>query len=247
MPDFDKYPANPAFCTTHWSAVVEAGKLGSPRADEALAELCRSYWYPLYAFIRRRGYSPTETEDLTQAFFERLLAKNYIADVSPEGGRFRAFLLTSVKNFLANEWDRAQTAKRGGGKRVLSLDEQDPEGRYQFEPVDRVTPEVLFEQRWALAVLEQVLARLRAEFAASNKLGLFDELKAFLSGQPAGISYAEAGDRLGMRESAVKVAIHRLRRRYGELLQAEIGKTVNDPAEVEAELRHLLSVISGAP
>jgi len=232
------------FHTTHWSAVLAAREKNSPEAEAALAELCQTYWYPLYAFIRRRGNSVTEAEDLTQGFFERLLDKHFLGDVTPGTGRFRSFLLASLKHFLANEWDRAQALKRGGGKVIVSMDDGEAEARYQFEPVDNITPEALFEHRWALAVLERVLARLRAEFVASEKADLFDELKTFLSTDESGPSYAEMADRTGLKEGTVKVAVHRLRRRYGELLRAEISQTVGSPQEVEEEVRYLISVFS---
>jgi RNA polymerase sigma-70 factor (ECF subfamily) len=240
----DKPPGDAEFRTTHWSAVLAARDKSSAQAQEALAELCQTYWYPLYAYIRRRGNNATEAEDLTQGFFARLLEKNYIGDVTPGIGRFRCFLLASLKHFLANEWDRAQTHKRGGGKAILSLDDQQAETRYQFEPIENVTPETLFEQRWALTVLECVLARLREEFVATEKAELFNQLKVFLSSDQAGSSYAEIAARTGLKEGTVKVAVHRLRRRYGELLRAEIGHTVNQPNEVEDEVRHLISVLS---
>ncbi len=203
------------------------------------------YWYPLYAYVRRRGNSPSEAEDLTQGFFARLLEKNYISDVTPGVGRFRSFLLTSLKHYLANEWDRAQTLKRGGGKAILSLDEQDAEGRYQFEPAENITPERLFEKRWALTVLERVLAALRQEFVATEKAELFDELKIFISTDGPGCSYAEIAARTGLKEGTVKVAVHRLRRRYGQLLRAEISNTLRAPEDVEDEVRYLVGVLSG--
>jgi RNA polymerase sigma-70 factor (ECF subfamily) len=242
----DRGAVDAEFHTTHWSAVLAAREPGSSQAERALTELCQTYWYPLYAYIRRRGYSPTEAEDLTQGFFARLLDKHYIGDITPGMGRFRCFLLASLKHFLANEWDRVQTRKRGGGQTIFSLDAQQPEARYQFEPVDNATPELLFERRWAVILLEQVLSRLRAEFVGSEQAGLFDELKGFLcaGGETPG-SYREIAERMGLKEGAVKVAVHRLRRRYGELLRAEIGKTLSDPREVEEEVRHLIGVLTG--
>lgn len=216
----------------------------SSQAQQALAELCQTYWYPLYAYIRRRGSSPADAEDLTQGFFERLIAKNYLGDVTPGLGRFRSFLLTALKHYLANEWDRAQSQKRGGGLVIFSIESRDAEERYRFEPIEQVTPEALFEQGWALTVLERVLARLRAEFVASEKAGLFEELRAFLSAEQPGVSYAAVAARMGLKEGTVKVAVHRLRRRYGDLLRAEIADTVQDPGEVEDELRHLIAVIA---
>jgi RNA polymerase sigma-70 factor (ECF subfamily) len=232
------------FVTTHWSVVLAAGNTESPQANEALEKLCQTYWYPLYAHVRRRGNNPNDAEDLTQSFFARLLEKNYIGDVTPGVGRFRCFLLASLNHFLANEWDRAQTRKRGGGKVIFSLDESDAETRYQFEPVENVTPETLYERRWALTVLERVLAQLRAEFVATEKSELFDHLKIFLSNPKPDCSYAEIAARTGLKEGTVKVAVHRLRRRYGELLRAEISHTVSQPSEVEEEVRHLISVLS---
>ena len=232
------------FRTTHWSAVLAARDKNSSQSQQALAELCQTYWYPLYAYIRRRGNNPTDAEDLTQGFFERLLEKDYLGDLTPGMGRFRSFLLTALKHFLANEWDRAQTRKRGGGQVIFSIESQDAEERYRFEPVEHVTPETLFEQRWALAVLERVLARLRAEFAVGEKMGLFEELKGFLSADQPGDAYAEIAARTGMKEGTLKVVVHRLRRRYAELLRAEIADTVNDPGKVEDEIRHLIAVIS---
>jgi RNA polymerase sigma factor (sigma-70 family) len=244
MPSSEKLAADVQFPTTHWSAVLAARAQGSPQATAALAELCQAYWYPLYAYIRRRGNNPTDAEDLTQGFFARLLEKNYIGDVTPGVGRFRCFLLASLKHFLANEWDRAQAGKRGGGKVIISLDDQDAETRYQFEPVEKGTPETLFEQRWALTVLERVLARLRKEFVATEKAELFDQLKVFLSTDQPDCSYAEIAAHTGLKEGTVKVAVHRLRRHYGELLRAEISNTMSQPNEVEDEVRHLISVLS---
>ncbi len=235
---------SPEFPTTHWSAVMTARDKSSAQAQEALAELCRRYWYPLYAYIRRRGNNPNEAEDLTQGFFERLLEKDYIGDITPGMGRFRSFLLTAVKHFLANEWDRTQTRKRGGGQTILSLDDQEAERHYQFESVDDITPEMLFEKRWALNVLDRVLARLRVEFVAGEKAELFDHLKTFLMGDSAGVSHGEIAARTGLKEGTVRVAVHRLRHRYGELLRAEIADTVHDPAEVEDEVRHLIAIVA---
>jgi len=232
------------FHTTHWSAVLSARDKDSSQAQQALAELCQTYWYPLYAYIRRRGNNPTDAEDLTQGFFERLLEKDYLADLTPGMGRFRSFLLTALKHFLANEWNHARTRKRGGDRVIVSLDDQDAEKRYQFEAVENVMPETLFEQRWALTVLERVLGRLREEFVAGEKAELFDRLKVFLSAEQPDCSYRDIAARTGLKEGTVKVAVHRLRRRYGELLRAEIAETVHEPGEVEDEIRHLISVLS---
>jgi RNA polymerase sigma factor (sigma-70 family) len=224
--------------------VLTAGRGSSPQAGRALEELCRTYWYPLYAYVRRRGHSPHEAEDLTQEFFARLLAKNYLADVDREKGKFRSFLLASLKHFLANEWDRAQAAKRGGGQPHLSLDAQTAETRYQAEPADDLTPEKLLERQWALALLDQVLARLQAEFVADSKEKQFDELKLWLTEGKGATSYAVVAARLGTTEGAAKVAVHRLRRRYRELLRDEISHTVTTPAEIEEEIRHLFAAFA---
>ena len=234
---------NGAFCTTHWSAVLCARDQNSPGADKALASLCEAYWYPLYVYVRRRGYGPIEAEDLTQAFFARVIQGNYLADITPGLGRFRSFLLTSFKHFLANEWDRAHTQKRGGDKTIFSLDDEEAESRYQFELVDDATPELIFEKRWALVLLERVLMRLRQEFVTSEKSELFDQLKTFLTTDQPESSYAEIAARTGGKEGTIKVAVHRLRRRYGELLRAEIAETVSNPNEVEDEVRHLITVL----
>jgi len=207
-----------------------------------MAELCSIYWYPLYAFVRRSGHEAHEAEDLTQEFFARLLAKHYLTDVAPEKGRFRSFLLASMKHFLANEYDRANALKRGGGRQAIALDALRADSRYGMEPADELTPERLFERGWALAVLEQVLTRLETEQSVAGKASQFGTLKGFLTGGGEG-GYAEAGERLGMSAGAVKVAVHRLRRRYRELLREEIAHTVAEPAEIDEEIRYLLSCL----
>jgi RNA polymerase sigma factor (sigma-70 family) len=233
----------PGFCTTHWSAVLTA-RAGGSAAAQALAELCETYWYAIYAYVRRRGHPPEDAADLTQAFFARFLEKNFLGDLTPGAGRFRSFLLVCCQHFLANEWDKAQTLKRGSGRTILSLDDDSAEHRYKFEPVDPLTPETLFERRWACTVLEKVLAGLRDEFARNDRAEVFDELKPFLSPGQGDSSYAEISRRTGLTESAVKVAVHRMRRRYGELLRAEIAKTVADGNEIEDEVRHFIAVLS---
>jgi RNA polymerase sigma factor (sigma-70 family) len=232
------------FVPTRWTLVLAArrGSL-SPTAAQALSELCRIYWYPLYAYIRRRGHEAHEAEDLTQEFFLRLLAKNYLADVDRRKGKFRAFLLAAVKHFLANERDRLQAQKRGGREKIVPLDALRAEDRYRREPAHEATPERLFERQWALAVLEQVLTRLQAEFAAAGKQALFDRLKPLLTVERESIGYAQIAAELGMTEGAVKVAVHRLRRRYRQLLQDEIAQTVATPEEIGEEIRYLLSCL----
>lgn len=238
--------AGGCFVTTRWSVVLAAAEKGGGAADAggALAELCRAYWFPLYAFIRRRGYSPHDAEDLTQAFFARFLEKNGLASVNPEKGRFRAFLLASLKHFLANEWDRSQTQKRGGGDPVLALDALTAEDRYRLEPADALSPERLYERQWALTLLAQVLGRLEAEHAAAGKGALFADMKGFLTGEGSPDSYSTIGGRHGLSEGAFKVTVHRLRKRYRELLREEIARTVadpDDPAETADELRRLFA------
>jgi len=234
-----------AFTSTHWSVVIAAGDTSAPGAREALEKLCRTYWYPIYARVRRKGWIPSDAQDLTQAFFARLLEKEFFKLADPERGRFRGFLVTALDHFLVNEWRRASAEKRGAGQSPVSIDQQDAEGRYQAEPAaPDLSPDRLFEQRWALALLDQVLAGLRAEYEANGRCELFDELKAFTWGEKSAMSQADIGARLGMTENAVSQAVHRLRKRYGELLRAEVANTVATNSEVEDELRHLLQAIS---
>ena len=233
------------FAATRWTLVLAAARgEPSPRAAEAMSELCGVYWYPLYAYVRRRGHESHEAEDLTQEFFLRLLAKNCLAGVDREKGKFRAFLLASLKHFLANEWDRAQAKKRGGGQVVIPLDASNAETRYRLEPAHNLTPERLFERQWAITVLERVLARLKAEsLTLSGGPAVFDTLKQFLTGSGAAASYGQVAAQLGMTVGAVKVAVHRLRRRYRQLLREEIAQTVAGPEEIDEEIRYLLSCL----
>jgi RNA polymerase sigma-70 factor (ECF subfamily) len=232
------------FPATRWSVVLRAGQATSPGVTEALGQLCRAYWYPIYSFVRRRGYETEEAKDLTQEFFARLLAKHYLDTVDPEKGRFRSFLLASVKHFLANEWHKSQRLKRGGGCQILSLEDQDPEQRYRLEPVENATPELIYERRWAETLVAQVLNRLRQEFIASGKGQVFDQLKAFLVEERGEVSFADAAGRLGLTEGATRSRVHRLRERFRELLLAEIANIVASPQDVEEEIRHLLSVLA---
>lgn len=232
------------FATTHWSVVMTAGQEASPQAEAALETLCRTYWYPLYAFIRRQGHSPHDAQDLTQAFFARFLEKNFLGDVQRERGKFRSFLLASLKHFLANEWDRAQAQKRGGGHAIISLDQEATEGRYRLEPPDEMTPEKIYERRWALTLLDAVLSRLRKEFVAAGKGEQFEVLRVFLSAGKDSAPYAEVAGRLGSTAESVKVAVHRLRKRYRELLRAEIAHTVASSSEVDEEIRYLFRALS---
>jgi RNA polymerase sigma-70 factor (ECF subfamily) len=235
----------PGFLTTHWSVVLAAAQGQDTAAQQALATLCQTYWYPLYACVRRQGHSPHDAEDLTQEFFARLLAKNYLAEVRREKGRFRSFLLAALNHFLANEWDHARRQKRGGGQALVSLNLRAAEARYRLEPADNRTPEALFERRWALTLLEGVLQRLEADYAAAGKQALFAELQCCLTGERAARPYSALAGRLKLTEGAVKVAVHRLRQRYRHLLRAEITRTVSKPEEVADELRHLFQVIAG--
>jgi RNA polymerase sigma-70 factor (ECF subfamily) len=237
-------PGAGRFATTRWSLVVAAGQKSDARSASALTGLCEMYWYPVYAFIRRQGYRPDEGADLTQEFFARVLEKNYFHGVDPARGRFRAFLCASIRHFLSNERDRARTLKRGGSSPPISLDVETAEGTYQLEPRDDLTPEKLFDRRWALILLDRVLAQLRDKHAASGKGELFDHLKGFLTGDNAGTSYAEAARSLGMTEGAIKVAVHRLRRGFRDTLMQEIAETVSEPAEVAAEIEYLMKAVS---
>jgi RNA polymerase sigma-70 factor (ECF subfamily) len=234
-----------AFRTTHWSVVLKAAQRGSPGGEEALAKLCQTYWDPLYVFIRRRGYSPEEAEDLTQGFFAQLLEKNLLAGLKVEGGKFRSYLLTLLKHFLANERERELARKRGGGATRVPIDRASAEARYHAELVEATTPESLFERHWALALLDQVMDQLRSQYVAARKTEFFEQLRPFLSGAERMIPYAEISASLGLSEGAVKVAVHRLRKQYGQLLRAEIAATVGSASEVEAEIRHLIAVTSG--
>ena len=231
------------FVTTHWSVVLAAGLDESAVASNALEQLCRTYWYPLYVYTRRRGYDVEEAKDLTQEFFARLIEKNFLGDVVQGRGRFRYFLLAALKHFLADEWDKATAQKRGGGWTFVSLDAQDPEARYHLEPRDEETPERAFQRRWALTLLELAVSRLREELRIAGKEAVFEELKVFLTGYRPDITYAEAAGRLGMTEAAAKMTVTRMRQRYRALLRAEIASTVDDPAEIDAELRELASVL----
>jgi RNA polymerase sigma factor (sigma-70 family) len=231
------------FNTTHWSLVLAAREEDSPQAAELLEKLCRSYWYPLYLFVRRSGYDQEAAKDLTQGFFKRLLEKNYLLQVDPEKGKFRSFLLASIKHFLANDWDRTQTKKRGGAYAIISWDDPEVENQVRSASGSELAPDKAFERQWALTLLDQVFHHLRAECAAAGKEELFESLRAYLSGEKSAESYAEAASRLKMTPGSVQVAVHRLRRRYGELLRAEIAQTVRTPAEVDEEIRSLFAAL----
>ena len=234
----------PVFVTTHWSLVLSARDKKSPQSAEALEKLCRAYWYPLYAYVRRTGQSKENAEDLTQAFFARLLERNAVAAVAPEKGRFRSFLLASLNHFLSDEWDKARAQKRGGGK-VISFDLQSAEPRLGEIPVENFTPEKAFEHHWAITLLEQVYQRLGGEYRAEGKGTLFDALRTTLAGASDAAPYAELGRQLDLSEGAVKVSVQRLRQRYRALLRDTIADTVSGPEEVEDELRYLFRTLAG--
>ncbi len=239
-------PANPGwFATTHWSLVVSAGRDSDPaRSRAAMQTLCENYWQPLYSYVRRRGHSPDDAQDLTQEFFTRLLENNRFARADQSRGKFRSFLLSSLKNFLSDEWDKAHAKKRGGGIQPCSLQFDDGERTYELEPVNNVTPEQIFERRWALTLLDNVLQKLKAEHEQSGKADLFAALSPCLVGERTAQPYAELADRLGLTEGAIKTTVHRLRTRYRELLRQEIANTVATPKEIDEELTYLLTVLS---
>jgi RNA polymerase sigma-70 factor (ECF subfamily) len=234
------------FATTHWTVVLAAGRGGSQQAEVALEELCRTYWYPLYAYVRRHGHAREDAEDLTQGFFARLLEKNYLEGVTSERGKFRAFLLVALKRFMANEWDRANRQKRGGGVVPLSLDWQDAETRYQINPADHLSPDKLYDRAWAVVVLERVITRLRDEHSGDGKGELYEQLKSFLMMGASEIPYGRAATDLKMTEGAVRVAVHRLRKRYREMLREEIAQTLANPASADEEMQALFSALAGA-
>ena len=232
------------FLPTRWTVVLSASDPQAPHAATALEALCRAYWYPLYAFVRRRGHSPPDAQDLTQEFFAQLLEHNWIARADRHKGRFRSFLLMAMKRFLSKEWDKVKTLKRGGQVRLVPLQLDTAETRYSQEPADTSTPEQVFEKQWALALLESVLNRLRKDYAQDGKGALFHTLEPCLIGSRETQPYAALAAELGMTEGAVKMAVCRLRERYRECLKEEIGHTVASPAEVDEELRHLFRVLA---
>jgi RNA polymerase sigma-70 factor (ECF subfamily) len=233
-----------AFVTTHWSVVLAAGAADTACSRDALTRLCQTYLPPLYAYVRRIGHSPHDAQDLTQEFFARLLEKNYLTSADESRGRFRSFLLAALKHFLANEWDKARAQKRGGAQITISIDGTSAETSCQWEPADGTTAEKIFERRWALTLLEWVLRRLREEYVRDGKENQFEQLKPTLTETSRAVRYAEIAVRLGTSEGAVKVAVHRLRQRYREVLRAEIAGTVATPGEVDDEIRSLFAALS---
>jgi RNA polymerase sigma factor (sigma-70 family) len=232
------------FATTHWTVVLAAGRRHTPQSDGALEELCRTYWFPLYAYVRRRGHAKADAEDLTQAFFARLLEKNFLANLDGEKGKFRAFLLASLKHFLANEWDKSQAQKRGGGEIHLSLDWQTADTKFQVAATSEPSPDQAFDREWALALLAKVIERLQAECAADGKAKLFEQLKMFLMAGKGESAHGDVARTLGMEEGAVRVAVHRLRKRYRILLREEISQTLTDESQVDEEMRALFGAFA---
>jgi len=233
------------FDTTRWSVVLLAGQEQSSQSAEALEKLCRTYWRPLYAFVRRRGYQEQDAEDLTQKFFVRLLDKRDLVAIDPRKGKFRTFLLSALTHFLSNERDYANAAKRGGGRTIIPLDEVRSEGCQEWEPASEMTPDKLFDTRWAVTVLEVALGRLREEMMGDGKAGQFDALKEYLTEEPVDGKYRQTAARLDMTTQAVAVAVYRLRQRYRQMVREEVAQTVTTAFELEQEMRHLLEALSG--
>jgi DNA-directed RNA polymerase specialized sigma24 family protein len=231
------------FTTTHWTIVLQAGESGSAGAQEALSRLCQTYWPPLYAYVRREGYSPEDAQDLTQEFFYRFLQRGSLADVNPAAGKFRSYLLACLKHFLANERERAHAQRRGGGLPTIHLDPGDAETRYSLESADRLTPELSFDRQWAFTVIERALAALREEQATQDKGLAFEEIEGFLPQGRGHVSRADLAAKHGMNLNAIDVAIHRVRQRFGALLRREVTQTVSSASEVEEEIRYLISIL----
>ncbi|HOW65735.1 MAG TPA: sigma-70 family RNA polymerase sigma factor [Candidatus Paceibacterota bacterium] len=232
------------FATTHWSVVLEAGGPQTPQSAAALEQLCRTYWYPLYAYLRRTGCNPDDAEDLVQGFFVYFLEGQILRSVEREGGRFRSFLLGTLKHFVSDQKDKASAQKRGGGRQLISWELAEAEHRFFREPAEDESPDRLYERRWASVLLEHAMERLQQEWASSGKADVFAQLKGFVSGEKGLASYAEAADQANLSPNALKSAIFRLRRRYHELVREEVGHTVADPGELKEELRHLLSLFN---
>jgi RNA polymerase sigma-70 factor (ECF subfamily) len=237
-----KAAAGCQFRTTRWTRVCKARNLETPSAVEALSQLCREYWYPLYAFVRRRGYSPEDGEDLTQSFFARLLDKQYLQRADPGRGRFRTFLLKSLDHFLVNEWEKQKALKRGGRCLFVSWEELKAEDRYNEEPFHELSPDKLYDRRWALTLIEKAMEVLRREYASAGEQAVFEALQGFLSGAEDLDSHKRVAARLNLTENAVKMRVHRLKRRFGMLLREQIADTVSEEGEIDDEMRYLLAV-----
>lgn len=238
-------PQRAAFATTRWSLVLAAGQRSSPAADDALATLCQTYWYPLYAFARRRGCAPEDAADLTQGFFVSLIDKGFLRTADQQRGRFRSFLLTVFKRFLSHEHERQQTQKRGGGRTLFSIDVAVGEQRYQYEPTDDWTPEKIYERRWALTLLDDVMLRLEAEYQQKGKADLFAQCKIYLTAGTRAPAHAEVADNLSMTPAAIRVAVHRLRQRYKELLQEAVAQTIGPEESITEEITRLRLAVRG--
>ncbi len=234
----------PVFATTRWSEVLAAGQGNSTQGREALARLCETYWYPLYAFVRRRGLLPEDAQDSTQEFFLRLLAGNWLSDADRAKGRFRTFLLTALSRFLANEWDRARALKRGGGVVSIPFDTQVAESRYCADTKHELAPDLLYDRQWAMTLLDRALSRLEAEQRQLGKVSEFAALASALTAERGDIPYAALAAQLGLSENAVRMAVHRLRKRFRQVFREEIAQTVAEPGEVEAEVRHLVAALA---
>ena len=229
------------FLTTHWSVVVAAQAKVDTGSQEALERLCRTYWFPLYAFVRRQGHSAADAQDLTQEFFARLFQKDYLKSAAQEKGKFRTFLLVALKRFLANEWDRQHAAKRGGFTPPVSIDQEMAENRFANEPGHNLQPDVLFDRQWAMTVLEQSLAELQEEYVKTGRAKLFEALRGILDRDETALLYSEIASKLNLSEAAVKMAVYRMRNRYRELLRGQIANTVSTPQEIEEEVLHLFT------
>jgi RNA polymerase sigma factor (sigma-70 family) len=235
----------PVFATTRWSEVLAAGQGNSSQGEEALARLCESYWYPIYAFVRRRGLSPEDAQDSTQEFFSRLLSGNWLSDADRAKGRFRTFLLTALNRFLANEWDRARAQKRGGGVLPVPFDTKVAETRYCGDTKHEVAPDHLYDRQWAVTLLDRALGQLEAEQRQMGKSSEFTVLSSTLTAERGDIPYAALAAQMGLSENAARMAVHRLRKRFRQVFREEIAQTVAEPGEVEAEIRHLVAALAG--
>ncbi len=238
----DSFGSNRVFATTSWSMVLQAADSQSSGVEIALAELCQQYWFPLYTFVRRKGFDSAQAEDITQSFFAELLEKNRLGHAEPARGRFRSFLLAALNNFVLNHWRAEKAIKRGGGQKVLSIDYEKADHRYVEHPADELTAEKIFERNWALSILEQSMERVGNQYEQSGKRELFEKLRVFLAGEDQ-VAYAELSVSTGMKEGALKVAVHRLRQRFGQQLRLQIAKTVEDPADVDEELNSLFAAL----
>ena len=244
MSSGNQFEGKRQFATTQWSIVRAVNHENTAAANSALQELCQTYWYPLYTYVRRQGNDANTAADLTQAFFADLLQRDDLKNVDPSLGKFRSFLLTALKHFMINQWDKAQAQKRGGGKAPLSLDFGEADNRYRLEPSHAQTPDLIYQKQWAKTLLERVSKTLRSDFSNRGKGHQFDKLKKFLAGKNSDETLGEAADQLEMSEVAVKVAVHRMRQRFGEILRAEIENTVSTPEEVDSEIQQLFDVFS---